>query len=168
MKKLHSLLALFAVIALAGCASTPPAPGPIAQNNLAPTGTLRVAVFTGNPVLGTKKDGQLAGTTVAMGRALAQSAGVPVLLLVYLFNLCFPVLVIASFVNGYYWRYVAALWLAKTLVDWPVFLGAAKFFKRRSLVPLFFFFQPLHIMYTLISGFFGQLGEYEWKGRRVR
>lgn len=91
----------------------------------------------------------------------------PVLLLVYLFNLCFPVLIVASFLNGYYWRYVAALWLAKTLVDWPLFLGAAKFFKRRSLVPLFFFFQPLHIIYTLIAGFLGQLGEYEWKGRRV-
>ena len=83
MKKLHTLLALFAVIALAGCAGTPPAPGPIAQKDLAPTGTLRVAVFTCNPVLGTKKDGQLAGTTVAMGRALAQSAGVPVQLIEY-------------------------------------------------------------------------------------
>jgi len=91
----------------------------------------------------------------------------PVLLLVYTFNLCFPVLLAASFMNSYYWKYLFGLWLAKTLVEWPLFLGAAKFFQRRSLVPLFFFFQPLHIMYTLISGFLGQAGEYEWKGRRV-
>ena len=86
MNKLHSLiglLTLFGILNLAGCANTPPIPGPIAQKDLAPTGTLRMAVFTGNPVLGTKKDGQLAGTTVAMGRALAQSAGVPVHLIEY-------------------------------------------------------------------------------------
>ena len=83
MNKLLASLALLGFITLAGCAGTPPAPGPIAQKDLAPTGTLRVAVFTGNPVLGTKKDGQLAGTTVAMGHALAQSAGVPVQLIEY-------------------------------------------------------------------------------------
>ena len=91
----------------------------------------------------------------------------PVLILVYLFNLCFPLLLIASLIYSCYWKYFFILWLAKTLVEWPLFLGAAKFFKRRSLVPLFFFFQPLHIMYTLISGFLGQVGEYEWKGRKV-
>ena len=91
----------------------------------------------------------------------------PVLLLVYLLNLCFPVLFFASLMNHYYWKYLFAAWLIKTLMEWPLFLGAAKFFQRRSLVPLLFFFQPLHIMYTLISGFLGQVGGYEWKGRRV-
>ncbi len=92
----------------------------------------------------------------------------PVLILIYLLNLCFPVLLIASLICSCYWKYFFILWLAKTLVEWPLFLGSAKFFKRRSLVPLFFFLQPLHIMYTLISGFLGQIGDYEWKGRRVR
>jgi polar amino acid transport system substrate-binding protein len=47
---------------------------------LAPAGTLRVAVFTGNPVIGTrdKATGQVSGTTVALGKALAERAGVPV------------------------------------------------------------------------------------------
>ena len=71
-----SLLAL----AIAGCASAPPAPTPAQKSELAPTGTLRVAVFTGNPVLGTadKASGEVRGTTASMGRALAQAAGVPV------------------------------------------------------------------------------------------
>ncbi len=83
MSRIISLCCLLGVVALTGCASTPPAPGPIAQKELAPTGKLRVAVFTGNPVIGSKINGELTGTTVTLGRALAQSAGVPVQLIEY-------------------------------------------------------------------------------------
>jgi len=74
MKGIEFLLAMpvaALAIFLAACASTSPTPGVRAE--LAPTGTLRVAVFTGNPVLGTrdKATGEVSGTTVTMGRALA-------------------------------------------------------------------------------------------------
>ena len=77
------VLVPFAV--LAGCAGAPPAPTGAARTELAPTGTLRVAVFTGNPVIGTKDkaSGELKGTTVALGRALAAQAGVPATLIEY-------------------------------------------------------------------------------------
>jgi polar amino acid transport system substrate-binding protein len=70
---------------LAACAATPPAPTPAQKSELAPTGTLRVAVFTGNPVLGTqdKASGEVSGTTAAMGRELARSAGVPAKIIGY-------------------------------------------------------------------------------------
>ena len=70
---------------LAACASAPPAPTPAQKSELAPTGTLRVAVFTGNPVLGTadKASGEVKGTTATLGRALAQAAGVPVKIIGY-------------------------------------------------------------------------------------
>ena len=53
--------------------------------NLAPTGTLRIAVFTGNPVIGTKDkaSGELRGTTVLLGKELAASAGIPVQFIEY-------------------------------------------------------------------------------------
>jgi polar amino acid transport system substrate-binding protein len=67
---------------ITGCANMPVAPilSPAAKAELAPTGALRVAVFTGNPVIGAKDKatGLLTGTTVELGRALAQQAGVPV------------------------------------------------------------------------------------------
>src|SRR5215470_4944008 len=71
--------AALAVILAAGCASAPPAPSAAQKSQLAPTGTLRVAVFTGNPVLGTvdKASGEVGGTTATMGRELAKAAGVP-------------------------------------------------------------------------------------------
>jgi polar amino acid transport system substrate-binding protein len=69
-----------AAFLVAGCASAPPAPTAAQKSQLAPTGTLRVAVFTGNPVLGSvdKASGEVGGTTASMGRALAQGAGLPV------------------------------------------------------------------------------------------
>ena len=82
---MNRIAVVLAAAALAGCAATPPAPTPTARFELAPTGTLRVAVFTGNPVIGSKdaSSGELRGTTVRLGRELAASAGVPVKLIEY-------------------------------------------------------------------------------------
>ena len=91
-----------------------------------------------------------------------------VLLLVYLFNLSFLALAIAGFFCHSYWLYLAGLWLAKTIVELPFVYAVASFFSKQSLVKYFFFFQPLHIFYTIVSGLFGQFGRYEWKGRRVK
>jgi len=90
-----------------------------------------------------------------------------VLLLVYLFNLSFPALVIAGFFCHHYWLYLAGLWLAKTIVEFPFVYSVSAFFNKQFLMKYFFFFQPLHIFYTIVSGFLGQFGKYEWKGRRV-
>lgn len=92
---------------------------------------------------------------------------VAVLLLVYLFNLSFLGLFIAGFLNSQYWLYLLISWIAKTIIELPFVYSVSAFFGKQSLVKYFFFFQPLHILYTIISGLFGQLGRYEWKGRRV-
>lgn len=91
-----------------------------------------------------------------------------VLLLVYLFNFSFAVLFIAGFSNMQYWLALAAAWIAKTLVELPFVTGVARFFGKQYLLKYFFFFQPMHILYTLLSGLLGQFGAYEWKGRKVK
>ena len=91
----------------------------------------------------------------------------PVLILVYLLNLSFVVLIIAGFWNYYYWLAALLLWLLKTLAELPFFSSLSNFFDKQWTVKWFVFFQPLHILYTVISGLFGQFGKYEWKGRRV-
>ena len=90
-----------------------------------------------------------------------------VLLLVYLFNLFFLVLLIAGFWNHFYWIYFVIAWVLKTVVELPFFYSIAGFFGKQWAIKWFFFFQPVHILYTIISGLFGQFGKYEWKGRRV-
>jgi poly-beta-1,6-N-acetyl-D-glucosamine synthase len=91
-----------------------------------------------------------------------------VLLLVYFVNLSFLVLLIAGFWNYTYWIALGAAWALKTIVELPFFISLARFFNKTWAIKLFFFFQPLHIAYTILSGFLGQLGKYEWKGRRTK
>ncbi len=90
-----------------------------------------------------------------------------VLLLVYLFNLSFLVLLIAGIWNYYYWICFLALWIAKTSIEFPFVNSIAAFFGKQSLMRSFFFLQPLHIAYTIIAGWLGKFGQYEWKGRKV-
>jgi cellulose synthase/poly-beta-1,6-N-acetylglucosamine synthase-like glycosyltransferase len=91
-----------------------------------------------------------------------------VLLLVYLFNFSFLVLAVAGIFNWHYWLWLAILFIAKTLVEYPFFISVARFFKKEWAIRAFFLFQPLHIIYTIVSGLFGQFGKYEWKGRKVK
>jgi len=91
-----------------------------------------------------------------------------VLLLVYLFNLSFLALLVLAVWFPVLWFYLLALWFAKTIIEYPFVHSVAKFFNRQSLLKYFFFFQPLHIAYTIVAGWLGQFGAYEWKGRKVR
>lgn len=91
-----------------------------------------------------------------------------VLLLVYLFNLLFAALLIAGVFNTDYLFLLLGTWAAKTIVEYPFVYSVAVFFGETPLTRWFFFFQPLHILYTIISGLLGQFGPYEWKGRKVK
>ncbi len=91
-----------------------------------------------------------------------------VLLLVYLLNLSFLALLVTGFFDYRYWILFLFFWLLKTLAELPFFLSLSKFFNKQWTVKYFFFFQPLHILYTLVAGWLGQFVKYEWKGRNVR
>jgi len=89
------------------------------------------------------------------------------LLLVYLFNLSFLALLIAAIWHVKFLFWVLILWIAKTLVEFPFVNAVATYFNKRSLLNFFFFFQPLHVAYTIIAGWLGQFKKYEWKGRKI-
>jgi biofilm PGA synthesis N-glycosyltransferase PgaC len=91
-----------------------------------------------------------------------------VLLLVYLFNLCFGILFVLSFFNYGYWIWLAGLLAAKTLIEIPFVAAVARFFGKQGLLPWFILFQPLHITYTILAGLVGQFRRYTWKGRKVK
>lgn len=91
-----------------------------------------------------------------------------VLLLVYLLNLSFLVLLIAGFINSCYLYALLMFWILKTIIEYPFIKSVAQFFGKRSRLKYFFLFQPLHIGYTILAGFLGSFGRYEWKGRRVK
>jgi cellulose synthase/poly-beta-1,6-N-acetylglucosamine synthase-like glycosyltransferase len=91
-----------------------------------------------------------------------------VLVFVYLFNLLFPVLIVASFFNALYWWYVAGFLVIKTVIEFPFVHSLSKFYEEQRLMKYFFFLQPLHIFYTVFVGWLSQSGKYEWKGRRTK
>ncbi|HKZ66530.1 MAG TPA: glycosyltransferase [Chitinophagaceae bacterium] len=90
-----------------------------------------------------------------------------VLLLVYVFNLSFLGLLVAGFWNNNFWFLFLIAWVFKTVVELPFFYSLSKFFNKQWAIKYFFFFQPMHVFYTIISGLLGQFGRYEWKGRKV-
>jgi len=76
MKKI-AVIGAFALAA--GCAQTPPAPSPEAKAQLAPSGTLRVAVLTSNPIIGVKdaSSGEVKGTTADLALQIGEEASLP-------------------------------------------------------------------------------------------
>jgi cellulose synthase/poly-beta-1,6-N-acetylglucosamine synthase-like glycosyltransferase len=91
-----------------------------------------------------------------------------ILVVVYLFNftlLLMPFLYFNSPEHRWTWL---ALLVFKTLVELAFLYPVARFFGRQRLLIWLFPLQPLHILYTLVAGTFGQFRTYSWKGRKVK
>lgn len=90
-----------------------------------------------------------------------------VLVLVYVLNLCFLALGIASFWKNTWLFFFGVFLLAKILIEFPFVQSVARFFGQQRLMWYFPLLQPLHILYTIIAGWLGRFGSYKWKGRRI-
>lgn len=91
-----------------------------------------------------------------------------VLALVYVINLCLFLLLAGSIAQpGWLPFFIVAVFF-KTLIEWNFVKEVLNYFNLQHLMRWFPLFQPLHIIYTVIAGFLGSFGAYEWKGRKVR
>jgi len=86
-----------------------------------------------------------------------------VLLLVYLYNLSFLLLLLM----GNFDTLIISL-AFKTFFEVFFLDAVASFYNLKPVLRWFVFFQPLHIFYTIIAGLFGQVKTYTWKGRKVK
>lgn len=91
-----------------------------------------------------------------------------ILALVYAVNLSLLVLLpINFFVAGEIAHWLTFM-LIKTTVElyflWPV----STFYQQRDALLYFPLMQPLHLLYTVIAGWLGKFGSYQWKGRSVK
>ncbi|MES2004018.1 MAG: glycosyltransferase [Bacteroidota bacterium] len=57
---------------------------------------------------------------------------------------------------------------AKTLIELSLMLPAARFYQQAGTLWWFPIMQPFHIVYTVMAGWLGKFGTYQWKGRSVR
>ncbi len=101
-----------------------------------------------------------------------------VLLLVYLLNLLLLIVpVICVFKKIQYsifhihfpiletWAMVLILKISAELF---LLIPVSKFFGKLPLLYFFPFMQPFHILYTVIAGWLGKFGTYQWKERKVK
>ena len=102
----------------------------------------------------------------------------PVLVLVYVFNvllliLPFMQLFSSSSIAVFDYSFsIIQCWLIlltlKTMVELFFLYPVACLFSKQRLLWLFPFMQPFHIVYTVIAGWLGKFGSYQWKGREVK
>lgn len=90
------------------------------------------------------------------------------LFLVYFFNCALLALFTAGFWNYSLWWGFGGVLFVKTIVELFFLYPIAKFYGKQNLMKLFPLFQPLHIIYTILAGWLGTFGKYEWKGRKVK
>jgi cellulose synthase/poly-beta-1,6-N-acetylglucosamine synthase-like glycosyltransferase len=86
-----------------------------------------------------------------------------VLTLVYFFNLSF---VLLAFMGS--WSTLLIALAFKTFFELFFLDPVAKFFRLQPELKYFVFYQPIHIVYNIAAGLFGQLKTYSWKGRKVK
>lgn len=93
----------------------------------------------------------------------------PVLLMVYLFNAAMLIIGLSAFfINPSVLYVVGGILLLKTIVEIIFLTPVATFFKMKILLWYFPLMQPFHIFYTVISGWLGKFGSYQWKERKVK
>ena len=101
-----------------------------------------------------------------------------VLLLVYLLNVLLLLLPIIAFFDHRklliinYQLSIIEYWLIllilKTIIELFFLYPVSKFFGKQNMLRIFPLMQPFHILYTVIAGFLGMFGKYNWKGRKVK
>ena len=91
-----------------------------------------------------------------------------VLAFVYFLNLLLLVIFIAAFFKPVLFVYWLILLMIKTLTEFRFMSIVAAFFGEQKLLNWFVWMQPFHITYTVIAGWLGKFGSYQWKGRKVK
>ncbi|MDE3252147.1 MAG: glycosyltransferase [Bacteroidota bacterium] len=90
------------------------------------------------------------------------------LALVYAFNAVLCLLLCMSLFIPMSILYWLLLVTAKTLIELSLLALAARFYGVTAVLAWFPVMQPFHQLYTVMAGWLGKFGSYEWKGRTVK
>lgn len=91
-----------------------------------------------------------------------------ILALVYAVNAALLVLLLASPFKENGFSNWLLLVIVKTLIELSFMIPVARFYQHTRALIWFPIMQPLHIFYTVIAGWLGKFGTYQWKGRTVQ
>jgi cellulose synthase/poly-beta-1,6-N-acetylglucosamine synthase-like glycosyltransferase len=90
-----------------------------------------------------------------------------VLLLVYFFNFWLLGLTILGIWMPIALKLLAASLILKIIMELIFLVPVSAFYKNKKWLWFFPFFQPLHVVYTILAGWFGRFTRYQWKGRTI-
>lgn len=90
-----------------------------------------------------------------------------VLGLVYALNLILLAVMIGV-AFGWMSAWALLLVVVKGMIEYPFMQQITTFFRKTNLLIWFFPMQPIHIAYTVIAATLGWVGQYEWKGRKIK
>ena len=86
---------------------------------------------------------------------------------VFLLNSLLVISVFQAFFFHDFFKLFLILYVLKLLIDLPVMVSFSRFQRSMSLLWLFPLMELLNAVYTLVIGIAGNIGKYEWKGRKV-
>ena len=90
------------------------------------------------------------------------------LLLVYTINVALLILPAAAIFGMGGISNWLLLMVIKTLVELSFMLPVSNFYQQTTALFWFPIMEPFHILYTVIAGWLGKFGSYQWKGRSVK
>lgn len=90
-----------------------------------------------------------------------------VLLGVWLLNACLAAGMFLALLQQVSYTNWLMLVLMKTIGELYFLTPVARFFQAEALLAYFPFLQPVHIIYTVIAGWLGKFGSYQWKQRKI-
>lgn len=88
-------------------------------------------------------------------------------ILVFLTNVWVVITASAAIVSQQYIKLFLLFYFLKMLLDLPLMISFSRFQRSKSLLWLFPLMELLNAVYTLLIGIAGNIGHYEWKGRRI-
>jgi len=91
-----------------------------------------------------------------------------VLLLVYLTNLAIIGVGIMGFWYPAAWLLFLFLCVCKFFIELFFVQEVSGFFAQQQLLLFLLALQPMHMIYSIVSGVLGQFKSYEWKGRKLK
>ncbi len=89
------------------------------------------------------------------------------LLLVYFLNVTALLQIISLFFIPTNWGLVLIFIVIKAVVEFWFLKPVLKFYNQGNLKNWFWIFQPIHILYVVIAGWFGKFGKVKWKDRTI-
>jgi len=104
---------------------------------------------------------------VSKSRGYTDTMLISASILVFLANGCLVLSGFTALVIPGYLKLFLGLYFFKMIIDLPLLLSYSRFQKSRSLVIFFPLMELLNAVYTFLIGIAGNMGKYEWKGRKV-